>query len=382
MAALMGLAFKISGSVAPPRPQTVADEGYRRLWAGSLAAPNGAVPLFREAVISDSAFPWRWSDLGDGLLAAGNADEAAYCFRQSLALGPALPQIALRAANFDFETGRVESALGLGATILKELPDYDDMVFSSYVRMGGDLDRVLGAGVGNNPRAAGTFFQFLMRRGDEPALSKTWHWMDMRGYATRPLARSWANWLLQKNRPEEAAAVWKRHGATDAGRYMISNWIDNGSFESQWTGEGFDWQVEACPGVKTIWDDRVAHSGHRSLRLDLEAEDNLDFHHVSEPVWLEPGRWRLSSWIRTSGLTTDQGIGLRLLDPRDTAGTDLSTPEAAGTQYWTQISTEFTFRGPARLAKVAIVRRPSEKFDNRPRGTAWIDDVELRRLGD
>jgi tetratricopeptide (TPR) repeat protein len=336
--------------------------------------------LFHAAVVSDPAFPWRWSDLGDALTAAGRNDEAGYCFRESLALGPASPQIALRAANFYFATGRIEAALALGATILRELPDYDDMVFSSYVRMGGSLDRVIETGIGNNPRAARTFFQFLLRGGGEERLSRAWRWIDGRGYATRPLARSWANWLLQRGRPDEAAAVWMQHGAGDAGVYRISNWVDNAGFEDQWTGEAFDWVVEPPPGVKTSWDDQVVHSGRHSLRLDLDAATNLDFHHVSQRVWLDPGRYRLSGWVRTNGLTTDQGVGLRLTVAGNAASPDVSTPAIAGSREWTQLSAEFTLRAPARLARVEIFRHPSEKFDNRPHGTAWIDDVAIQRL--
>jgi tetratricopeptide (TPR) repeat protein len=385
LAALMAVAYRNSGSVSPLPPQTVANEGSRRVWAGKLSGPDGAVALFRAAVVADPAFPWRWSDLGDALVATGRDDEAETCFRESLALGPALPQIVLRAANYDFESGRIQPALELGAGILRKLPDYDDMVFSSYVRMGGDPDRVLETGIGGNARAAGTFFRFLLRRGGEERLSRTWDWLDRRGYATRPLARSWANWLLQRNHPEEGAAVWLRHGAADAGVYRISNWrisnwVDNAGFEERWTGDAFDWVSEPCPGVKTVWDESVVHAGRHSLRLDLDAAGNLDFHHVSQRVWLDPGRYRLSGWVRTNGLTTDRGVGLRLAGAGNAADADNSTPTLAGTREWTQLSKEFTFRAPARLARVEIFRPPSEKFDNRPHGTAWIDDVAIQRL--
>lgn len=377
---MMAVTYRNSGSVSPVLPQPSANEGFRRTWAGRLSAPDGALSLFHDAVVSDPAFPWRWSDLGDALVAAGRNDEALTCFRESLVLGPASPQIALRAANFHFEMGEIQPALELGATILKELPDYDDMVFSEYVRMGGDLDRVLETGIGNNRRAARTFFKFLMRGGSEQRLSETWRWIETRGYATRPLARSWANWLLQRDRPEEAVAVWARHGASDAGVYRISNWIDNAGFEDPWTGEGFDWLVEESPGVKAVRDGQVAHSGRYSLRLDVDAADNLDFHHVSQLVWLEPGHYKLSGWVRTNGLTTDQGVGFRLIGAHNAASPDVSTPTVVGTQDWTMLSADFTLGAPARLARVEIVRRPSGKFENRPHGTAWIDDVGIQRL--
>ncbi len=254
------------------------------------------------------------------------------------------------------------------------------MIDSSYVRMGGDLERVLQTGIGNNRRAAQTFFQFLMRGGREQQIREAWRWMDERGFASRPLARSWANRLLQQDHAEEAATVWMRHGATDTGAYRRSNWVDNAGFEEPLTGEGFDWLAEPCAGVKTAWDERIVHAGSHSLRLELDAADNLDFHHISQRVWLEPGRYRLSGWVRTSGLTTDQGVGFRLAGTGNAGDSNVLTPAAVGSQPWTRLSAEFSTHAPARLAKVEIVRRPSEKFDNRPHGTAWIDDVEIQRL--
>lgn len=144
--------------------------------------------------------------------------------------------------------------------------------------------------------------------------------------------------------------------------------------------EAFDWVAEPRPGVKAVWDPQVVHSGRHSLRLDLAAADNLDFHHVFQRVWLDPGRYRLSGWVRTDGLTTDQGVGLRLTGADNAAGPDASTPTITGSREWTQLSAEFTLRAPARLARVEIVRHPSDKFDNRPHGTAWIDDVAIERL--
>ncbi len=78
--------------------------------------------IFQDAVVADPAFPWRWSDLGDALLASGQRKEAAECFHESLVLGPALPQIALRAVNFHFQTGEIQPALELGAAFSKNCP--------------------------------------------------------------------------------------------------------------------------------------------------------------------------------------------------------------------------------------------------------------------
>jgi hypothetical protein len=357
---MMAVSAWTSGSVTPPEPQVAGNEGYRQLWRGNTSA---AVACFETALRSDSAFPWRWSDLGEAFVAENQMDSARYCFRRAIALAPRDPQIALRAANFSFMTGDVAQALRLDAAVLLRVPDYDGMIFSSYLRMGGDLQRELESGIGANPRAGGEFYRFLAARNDADA-DEAWRWLEGRGFVTRSLAMARTSWLLARNRAEEASAVWPRH-VSDAGQ---PNRIFNAGFEDRWTGEGFDWRVERCAGVETDADDHMAHSGHRSLRVRFEAADNTDFHHVYQNVWLAAGGYRFGAWIRTADLSTDQGVALRI--------GSVSTQALTGSNDWTWVSARLEI-GTSALVRVELVRRPSAMFNARQRGTAWIDDVEL-----
>jgi hypothetical protein len=362
---LLAFSASHSGSVVPAEPQVAGNEGYRQLWRGQSEA---AVASFENAVRADAAFPYHWSDLGDALLNAGESEKASACFRRALALAPRDPQIRLRAANFCFRTGDAAQALRLDSAVLRQTPEYDGAIFLYYLRLGGELGRVLDDGIGADPRAAGEFYRFLAGRdtGDASRVDRTWQWMEQRGFVTRPLAIERASWLLARNRPAEASASWLRYVSSGAR-------ITDPGFEEQATGAAFGWHVDPCPGVEIAFDEHVAHSGHRSLRIRFDSAENLDFHHVWQNVWLTPGRYRLSAWIRTAGLTTDEGIGLRIESAKTAALTG-----AAG---WTEVSAELTIPA-ARLARVEVFRKRSLKFEGRPRGSAWVDDVELRPSGD
>jgi tetratricopeptide (TPR) repeat protein len=357
--------------------QDLGNEGYRRLWAGDSAA---AIAAFRQALLEDPSFPYRWADLGEALNEDGRSAEARYCFDRAVALAPASPEIAMRAANYYFGIREIPPALRLGSLVLAEWPDFDDQVFSSFLRMGGDIHGVLDTGIGKNRRAAGSFFRFLLARGTANQVDIVGQWMEERGLIDRALGREWAVWLLAANRPAEAAALWSRGRTQAKGVYQVPNRIDNGGFEAEPTGKGFDWRVVEAAGAKAARDETRAHSGSSSLRLDFDGSDNIYFRHVSQLAWLEPGRYRLSAWVRTESLTTDRGVGLRIVDPNRPAALESFTEAVTGSADWTRVSTDFTVPAPARLATVEIVRQPSLRFDNRPRGTAWVDDVELRRL--
>jgi hypothetical protein len=360
-------------------PQAVADHAYRELWSGHSEGPNGSIDMFRQALAMDTAFPYRWSDLGDALAAVGKVDSARYCFRRSIELAPGSPQIAMRAANFHFREGETGPALDLGARVLRLTTAYDGMVFNSWIRLGGNPNDILQSGIGTNRRAAESFFRFLIAAsppagsGGDPMLIATWTWMEGRSYVSRPLAMLWVDWLNGRRRDNDAFLVWKRYVAQDSA-YGAGNWIDDGGFETEPAGQGFGWRLQPCPGVKAGLDSAAARSGHSSLRIEFDGSANLDFHHIAQRVWLPPGRYRLTAWMRTANVSTDQVLALVL--------NGVSTAALTGSHDWTMVGADVTVREGASAGEVQVVRQRSWRFDGKVQGVVWIDDVELRRKAD
>ena len=263
LALLLGLLTAFSPRTV--MPQALANAGYQQLLAGNLSGPDGAVPLFEQAVEADSAFPWRWSDLAVSL-STGDRQRAEYCYARSLSLGPNAPQLAFRAANFYFRQGDQAKALSLTARILRQTEDFDAMVFSSWMRFGGAQDAVREVGVADNRRAAEAYFRFLLSRPVSAPVAnirqEMWQWMEQQGFATTELARSYAALLMNRN-GEEAARIWASHVAlpgisTGTTGYRTSNFVDDPGFENRdaysagnaaGNAAGFDWRISDCPGV-------------------------------------------------------------------------------------------------------------------------------------
>jgi len=88
-----------------------------------------------------------------------------------------------------------------------------------------------------------------------------------------------------------------------------------------------------------------------------------------------PGRHHFRAWVRTSELTTDEGIGFRLVD--SSAQIDLQTARLTGIRDWTPLDLEFTVSGPPRLLRIEVVRQSSQRLDSKIIGRVWIDDVSL-----
>ena len=94
-----------------------------------------AIPLFRELLQRDSQNPYRWADLGEAFLEAGQKEDARECYGQVLALAPRSAPFLLRVANFYFQIGENTQALPITAHILTLIPDYDSIIFSEYTRL-------------------------------------------------------------------------------------------------------------------------------------------------------------------------------------------------------------------------------------------------------
>ena len=93
-----------------------------------------AIAVFRRALQQDAQDPYRWADLGDAFLDAGQKEDARYCYGQVLALAPRSAPFLLRVANFHFESGNNEKALRTTARILSLVSEYDSIVFGEYIR--------------------------------------------------------------------------------------------------------------------------------------------------------------------------------------------------------------------------------------------------------
>jgi hypothetical protein len=201
-------------------------------------------------------------------------------------------------------------------------------------------------------------------------IDTVWEFLVDHNFITIPIALSRTTALLNRGRESESRAVWTRFVSAQ------NEVVTDPGFETPWSGEGFDWRTDSCPGVTIEPDQRIAHSGKRSLRIQFHADSNLDFRHVSQRVWLAPGRYLLSAWVRTEGLSTDEGIGLRIAGLRPSKP-DSSTETLQGTHDWTRLQTEFSAGAAPRLARIEIFRNPSLRFDSKPQG---IDDVIVARV--
>jgi hypothetical protein len=319
--------------------------------------------------------------LGEALLAAGRIEKAGYCVNRALELGPNLPPVLMRAANFHFRTGEPRRALPYTARVLRMVGEYDETIFSSYDRMGVTQEEVLQAGLPDSERAAQSYFRHLVAKGSPEQVQAGWNWVESRSFADDRLADEYVRYLVRSGQYETAAGAWAAHTTSREPGYRDSNWLFNGGFEREPIGTAFDWRVTPAEGVQASRDSGAAASGKWSLGVRFEGKENVSYRHVSQMAVVEPGMYRFRALMQTEAVTTDEGVGFRIVDAEDPQRLDVSTERLAGTRRWREVEQAFRVPERTRLLEIEISRKPSLRFDNKISGTVWVDAAVLERVG-
>ena len=351
--------------------------GRDQMTVGKEENIQQAITTFRTVLQRDPQDPYRWFDLGNAFLEAGQKEDARYCFNQVLALAPRSASFLMRVADFHFLIGENQEALRITARILALIPDYDSTIFGEYVHFVGHTEDVFAFGLPEDPRAAKSWQHFLMREGRLDDAQRTWGWVAGHGYADNSLAGEYVEFLTRQGHPDSAASAWAQYMGPRADDYDKSTFLFNGDFESDPVQSPFDWNYSRTEGAEVSRDCTTASSGHCSLRISFAGIQNLGFSAASQLAFVRPGHYRFHAFIRTEALTTDQGIRFRLSDSEVPTRLDEVFGQFTGSSPWSSVDHDFAVGSQTRLLRIEVIRQPSLKFDNKIGGVAWIDGVRL-----
>ena len=149
----------------------------------------------------------------------------------------------------------------------------------------------------------------------------------------------------------------------------------NGGFEHDLLNGAFDWREDPVPGTAFSADRDVVHAGSRALRITFDGSANPDFRNLWEFVPVEPRTgYHFSAYLHVEGISTDSGIRFAVFD---NAALQVLTPEFVGSHPWSLVEADVVTGPQSHLLMIALRRLPSWKFDNKLRGTVWVDDVSL-----
>jgi hypothetical protein len=259
--------------------------------------------------------------------------------------------------------------------MFQQTGDYDEVFFRYFDQTNLSPTAILSA-IGKDRRASRSYTQHLVAVGNLDAAQQGWEALLRGGLLDDELTALYISDLLRNHRFEIARRDWL--DANAAVSRANENLLFNGGFERDLTKCPLDWGIVSSEQFKTTRDNSVAHDGRWSLKIEFEGNGNVFYANLAQTVVLNPGRYHFGGWIKTSRLTTDQGLTIEILDSENPANVLVRTPMFTGTHDWISINQSFSVPKSSHAVLVRAVRSPSMKFDNAITGTVWLDSFTIR----
>lgn len=345
--------------------------------------PDEQVKLYEQAVSLSPRNALYWADLGTSFEWAGNRSEALRAFERSRELFPNSPDVNWKLANFYVRNGKtVETLHALRRVLLGGGVPQED-VFALAERATGDKNIILNEMVPNEAPILLNYLNYQAAEGDMPAAEQAWtKLLGMRLPFQLPQTFFYLDALIQKRETQQLTEAWsalaERFPEKVGSLRVPPNLVANGSFESDILNGGLDWRIVPLEGVTVSIDPEDATDGRRSVRIEFDGTRNVDYGHLLQYVLVLPNtQYRFSGYMRTSAITTDSRPRFQILDPYDPGKILAATENAVATSGWTEQRLEFKTPADTRLLIVRVARPPSTKFENKIRGTVWIDKLRL-----
>ncbi len=363
-----------------------AEIWYKLARFRQLDFDNADIPLaisyYRRAIQLNAASPYYKLDLAGALEMAGNMGEADTNFRAAQAAYPISAEVSWKYGNFLLRQNRLPEAYSEIHRALAVDASLIPLAVSRVWHSDPDIHLLLDQVLPDTPVAYSQALAFLVDAQDPTASLEVWRRLIAKDPHTE---WKWAyvltDMLVNKEKFEEAGAVWRQAVDLNPGfapAYAGNSLVYDGGFERDVSGGGFGWRQKNVGGADFDFDMNEKHSGSRSARLIFDGTRNLAYQDLFQYVLVSPAtRYRFLGFLRTDQISSESGMRFEILDPKDQQHLDVLTPNETGTLPWTPEQVDFTTGPQSHVILIRLARRPSERLDNKLRGTVWIDDLSI-----
>jgi len=345
-----------------------------------------AISDYRRAIQLNPPSPYYKLDLAGALEMAGNNSEAENYYRAAQQGYPISPEVAWRYGNFLLRQQRMPEAYAEIHRALIGDPNLIPLAVSRAWHSNPDVRVLLDQVLPGTPAGDWEAISFLADAKEASAALLVWkHLIALQPSMDWKKVFALTDLLVAQERYDEAALVWRQATAPEAVALpaeVHGSLIYDGGFETDVSGGGFGWQQTDVPGADFDYDTEVKHSGLRSARIIFDGTQNLNYEQLFQYVIVSPGtHYRFHGNLHTDQIMTESGMRFEILDPTDPKSLDVLTPNETGTIPWTLEEADFATGPHTHIILVQVRRKPSERLDNKIRGTVWVDDVGIVPVG-
>lgn len=215
------------------------------------------------------------------------------------------------------------------------------------------------------------YLNFLMDTDRIPEALKVWDKVPDKDSLKWYTFLRYVSVLVDNKVVKSAQEAW-------AGKYGQWEGVWNGSFENGLINSGFDWTHNDSEGTRVTLDDKIKDRGN-TVRVEFDGSSNIDFYNLRQNVPVEGNTvYELSAWMKGIGLPSKNGLFWEAYCP-GSQELYAKSEELHGTTDWHKVSVTFETPGDCELIRIVLRRYPSDRIYGNIKGTAWIDDVSLKK---
>ncbi len=338
---------------------------------------------FRKAIALNPSDTDAWLDLATAYELDGKSEEPREAYLQAKKSYPVSADVAWRFGNFLLRQGQPAQAYPELRRAIEANPQFAAAAFSRAYRTNPNIDELLDELL---PAKQNVYVDVISEAlsAKQLAVAKTiWgRLLLLHPHLEMHDVENFVSDLLKAGELTEARQVWDQGVATMNLPPLFrprSSVVWDPSFETGINGRAFSWQYHAIEqGVSIDLDKTEKHSGAQSLRLSFDGRHNPNLEAACTLVIVQPSTtYRFYGWIKSQGITTDQGIAFRLRAVEGGFAPVASTRQVVGTNPWTPLDQSWTSGRDVHRMNICVIRDASENPDVRISGTAWVDDVNL-----
>jgi len=313
----------------------------------------------KTALHLDPANPYRWLELGEYAAAHGDSRSAISAFERAVVLGPHLPLVLMRAANYDFANGRTTEGVPLASRVLLLTPRFDEIIFTYLSGTVTSPSALLGAAIPPDRRAVNAFLAWLETRDNSEEILKSWRWIGKHALNSDGSTSNVAWYLWNRKLYQAVLEVT----ATQPNR------VNNPRFKAEPRRLPVDWVITPQPAVEV--------SRETGLAVEFLGSDNVAWAGVRQMVVVKPGPHTLRVDWAGDGLTTNEGPYVRVFDAGNPARLDVRSEKLNGSVSRRTVRLPFVATPGTQAIAVQFQRDLSHKLDNKIAGRLHIYEVVL-----
>lgn len=356
---------------------------YQRGLASSASEPLAAERSFQAAAWANPTDALVYLALAELWVRSGRRAAAVGLVDIADILGPLRSPALARSAEFWLGQQRPDRALARWAMLLRTRPETTTQLFPLLLRLAEDpaTQRLLQPLLADPPEWWDGFFSYAAANARQVETVIFLHQRRSRDKAPSSAGeqRVFLDRLWKEERWLEAYLAWL-NGLDERQQQGLGN-LYNGGFELPVTGVGFDWRISSPRGALVEITETYGTRGGKALHVAFNGQ-RVRFQHVQQPLYLEPGTYRLQGRVRPDGLRAERGLRWAVRCAGSDARLLAESDSFLGTDDWQVFATNFTVpeaNCPAQMLRLEL--QGQAELDFEAWGGIWFDDLTIVRQG-